>query len=266
MARAKKSKKSSVVSVDFTGVQGSNRVPEGEYAFSVAEVTKEESSNGNDYLKWKLEITEEGKEEGKFLYYNTSLQPQALWNLKSLLETLGMEVPDSSMDLDLEELVGATGIAAVEEETYEGKRQSKVVDIYNEDDVQDDEGEGKKGGKKGGKKDEDETYSEDQINDMDEEELEELVEKHDLDVNLKKLKKVAKQRAAVIEALEGLDLMEAGGEGGLTADAVNGMDEDELEELNKEHKLKVKLDKYPKIARARAAIIEALEEKGLLED
>jgi hypothetical protein len=58
---------------------------------------------------------------------------------------------------------------------------------------------------KGGKKTV--TYAADDITSMSEEELTELVEKHDLDVKLDKLPSLRKQRAAVVDALEDAELL-----------------------------------------------------------
>src|SRR5271170_3613659 len=107
MAMKKSGKKKSGVSIDFSGVEsgGGRAIPDGNYTVEVTEVTEEESSEGNPYLKWIYKVAT-GSHKGARIYDNTSLQPQALWRLKTLLECFGEEVPDSSMDLDLEGLVG----------------------------------------------------------------------------------------------------------------------------------------------------------------
>lgn len=52
------------------------------------------------------------------------------------------------------------------------------------------------------------TYTTDEVEDMDEDELQELIDKHELDVDLDDHKKLTKKVAAVIEALEEEDLIE----------------------------------------------------------
>jgi len=79
MARKSKKTKKNVLKIDFTNVEPGGKVPEGDYPVRVREVTVEESSSGNPYLKWIFEIID-GKHKGKVLYHNTSLQPQALFN------------------------------------------------------------------------------------------------------------------------------------------------------------------------------------------
>jgi hypothetical protein len=112
--------------VDFSGVEsGGKAVPDGAYTVEVAEVTEEESSEGNPYLKWKLKISE-GDCKGSVLYDNTSLQPQALWRLKGVLESLDVEVEDSVMKLDIGDFVDGTFDVIVVNENYEGRDRPKV--------------------------------------------------------------------------------------------------------------------------------------------
>ena len=135
---AKKAKKN-VLKIDFTNVEPGGKVPEGDYPVRVKEVTVEESSSGNPYLKWVLEIID-GKHKGKVLYHNTSLQPQALFSLRNTLEALGMEVPQTVVELDLDNLIGLKAAVSVEIEVYQGKEKSRVVEVFPlEDLVEDDE-------------------------------------------------------------------------------------------------------------------------------
>src|SRR5690606_11994980 len=93
----------------------------------------------NPYLKWVLEIID-GKHKGKVLYHNTSLQPQALFSLRNTLEALGMEVPQTVVELDLDNLIGLKAAVSVEIEVYQGKEKSRVVEVFAlEDLVEDDE-------------------------------------------------------------------------------------------------------------------------------
>lgn len=121
-------KKKGSVSVDFSGVEsgGGRAVPDGNYTLEVKEVTEEESSEGNPYLKWVYVITD-GPCKGAKVYDNTSLQPQSLWRLKTLLECFGVEVPDSSMDLDLSEYIEQTVDAEVTNEDYQGKQRARIT-------------------------------------------------------------------------------------------------------------------------------------------
>jgi len=134
--------KGSLISVDFTGVSSSGGapIPPGDYAVKVMDVSNEISaSKGNPYLKWELEvISPECK--GRKLWHNTVLTPAALWNLRKTLEALGMEIPDSSYDLNIRELINGVMGVTVEHEEYQGKMKAKVADVFAlEDEVDEDD-------------------------------------------------------------------------------------------------------------------------------
>lgn len=132
-------KKAKGISVSFKGVESGGRsIPDGTYVFEVEEITLEKSEEGNDYLKWVFKGIE-GKAKGSKLWDNTSLQPQALWRLKGLLEALGVEVPDDEMDLELDEYVGMTTAIDVANEKYQGKDKPRAVGFHAAEDAEGEE-------------------------------------------------------------------------------------------------------------------------------
>jgi flagellar biosynthesis GTPase FlhF len=265
MARARKASKKKTVSVNFTGVESRVLLPEDDYHVKVSEVTKEEGSKG-DYLKWVFEVTE-GKFEGNKVYFNTSLTEQSLWNLKNLLTTLGVEVPNDELDIDLDELVDLEMMAAIAHENYEGKRQARLVDFYASDesasapadedeDEEEEEKPAKKSSKKASKKDEDE--------DEDEEEEEEAppakkkrgrpakakAEDEDEDEDEKPAKKAKGKKAKKLEPMD--------------ASEVQDLDEEELEEVIEKYGLDVEIDELKTLRKKVSAVMDALEEAGML--
>lgn len=208
-------KSSSVVTVDFEGVEsGGKRVRKaGEYLCKVEEITKEIGDIA-PYLAWQFEVID-GECEGSKLWTNTSLAKQALFNLRGLLEALGEEVPDSELDIDLEDMVDKEVVLVVEMEDYEGKSKARVVDYYPADDYDskgkksskkdDDEEDDKKSKKKSSKKKE--QIDADEVGGMDEDELADLIKKHDLDVDLDEYASIKKKRAAVVSELEEKDMI-----------------------------------------------------------
>lgn len=219
---AKKRKRT--VSVDFTGVEagGGSNVPEGQYEVKVDDVEVKTSENsGNDYLAWVFTIVNPKKHKGKKLYHNNSLQPQSLWSLRGLLEQLGVEVPDEPIDLDLDDLIDRTIGVEVQHEDYNGKPKPRIVDFFDFDEggteETSDEPVEEEAPKKKSKKERREekkkkavTMTEDEVLEKDEDELQELIEEHELDVDLGDFNTLRRKRAAVIEALS---------EKGLLADA-----------------------------------------------
>lgn len=135
---AKKSKKSNQVSVDFTGVSAGGRtIADNQYILTVNEVPTLETSpeSGNQYIKWCFSVAE-GKYKGRKLWHNTSLQPQALFNLRNLLEAMEVEVEEGDMDIDLDDFEGVSVGAIVVNEKYEGKDRPRVSEFIRAEDVE----------------------------------------------------------------------------------------------------------------------------------
>lgn len=201
-AKGSKKRKGGAISVDFTGVEAGGRpCPDGTFKAEITSFEQEESSTGNEMIVAKYKILT-GKGKGAIIYDNLSLQPQALFRLKSLCEALGIEA-DGATDLDPEDFVGQEVLVDVENETYEGKKRARAAgyasldsesaeedgeeaEDEDEDEDADDEDEGeddddeedekpakKKAVKKSSKKaakDEDEDEEEDEDEDEDEDE------------------------------------------------------------------------------------------------
>jgi hypothetical protein len=272
---ARRAKKTSL---NFKGVEGKTLIPAGDYASKVVEVSVEKGQGDYNYFKWVFEITE-GKYKGKKLFTNTSHNPAALWNLKNLLVALGVEVPDGEMEFDLEEFVDMEVTLVVDEDEYNGKPQSRVVDYYpsegrgsdddadEADDEEEDEkpvkkGKAKAAPKKGKAKDEDDE-------DEDEEEEEKPAPKkrgrpagaknkpkdddEDEDEDEEEEEKVSKKGKGKKPKLKPID-----------ADTLSEMDEDELTDVIDTYELDVDLDDYKTIKKKIAAVSAALDEIDML--
>lgn len=131
---APRGKKASGVKVDFSDTEASGIVEEGDYLIEVDEVEQKESSTGNPMLVFTFKITE-GDFKGKKLFHNCSLQPQALFNLRGLLEALGLEVPQGVMEFDPADLIGETCGASVVHELYEGKTKARIGEFFSEEEL-----------------------------------------------------------------------------------------------------------------------------------
>lgn len=239
MATSKK-KSSQVVTVNLSEAVGGN-VPEGAYLMEVVEAEKTESQAGNDTISWKMKVAD-GPHSNKLLYYNTSLLPQALWNLRGLVEALGYEIEEGDMDLDLSSFVGDQFVGVVAHETYEGKKRPRIVDLLHVDseegkevlegteeeeekpakkpaakdkksepEEEEEDEKPSKPTKKGGKKKaepEPEPIKEDDVMELDEDGLGELITEHELEVDLDDHATLRKKRNAVLAALEDKELLE----------------------------------------------------------
>ena len=116
--------KKNVVSLDFTDVEsgGGMPTPDGFYIGTVSSAEQEVSGSGNDMItvRWKTNI-------GSSVYDRFVLVPQSLWVLRTALESMGFDVPDGPMDLDVDDLIGVEcGLEVINEE-YEEKDQPRVT-------------------------------------------------------------------------------------------------------------------------------------------
>lgn len=125
-----KAKKGRVLSIDMSDAEGFAVLPEGPATLTVEEITEEEGQeSGQPYLKWTLAADSDEGPKGK-VWENTSLQPQALFKLRGMLEAFGFEIPDKAMDVDLDELIGCQCRGDIVHEEYKGKNKAKVDTYY----------------------------------------------------------------------------------------------------------------------------------------
>jgi len=167
-------KKGRIIEIDMTGVEVGGRLcPEGIHRVRVEEVTPEVSARSEKpYLAWRFRTV-----DGSYrLYHNTSLQPQALFNLKQVLVALGIEVPSSVMKLNLDKLVGRECYVEVEHELYEGRNRARITDFLAKDAVEEHEYEEYEE-----EEDEEEEEIEEEEEEIEEEEEEDEEEEDELD-------------------------------------------------------------------------------------
>jgi hypothetical protein len=119
------------IAVDFTDTESTGVIPEIDVLAAVDEVEKKTSDDsGKDYLAFTFKVTQPEEYAGRKLFHNCSLQPQALFNLRGLLEALGFEVPQGVMELDPADLLNEVcGISVVHEE-YQGKTKARVGEFF----------------------------------------------------------------------------------------------------------------------------------------
>lgn len=229
MARSSRTRsRSDIVTINFKGIEGKRPlVAPGEYSVRVVEVSKEKGDEA-DYFAWVFEIFDNDKYDGAKLYNNTSLSKKSLWNLMGMLTALGIEVPDDELDIDLKEMIDLEMLAVVDHEEYKGKPQARIVDFDSLEDKpkkgddkkgrrgrdDDEEEKPKRRGRnddadddkprRGGRsrRDEPEPMTQDEVNDLDQDGLEDVNKKYGLKLDLDELKTLRKMKSAVIDALE----------------------------------------------------------------
>lgn len=90
------------INVKLDDVESSFQIyPEGSYLVELQETSKIKKSktSGAPKVTWISKILE-GEFEDKLLSWDTSLQDQALWNLKGMLEQIGVEWDEDGFELD----------------------------------------------------------------------------------------------------------------------------------------------------------------------
>ena len=212
--KSRNGRSSSSVNVDLSGVEASRKaIPEGTYGVVVNEATQKNSRDGNPLIAFEFEVAE-GAHKGAKLYENCSLQPQALFKLKSVLLALGMNIPNKAFDLNLRDLVGLTCEVEVGHEVYEGKKRARILQYNDPEETQDEEDE-----------DEEEESVEDKLSELDFDELKDLAK--DLDISASDIKKAKKAKALIdliMDSADEDDILEALGE---DSDEEDEEDEDE---------------------------------------
>lgn len=260
----KRAPKAKGVKVDFAGVETLKDLPDGTYNTSVRSVELKDGEKAQ-YLAFCFEVTDK-KFKGSRIYHNCSLTESALWNLKGVLDGLGVEVPDGEMTIDPDELVGLEAVVETEAEKYQGKNIPRLVDIGGDTDSDSDDD---------GGDDDDEAPTADEIMKMDLDELEEIVAEYDLDVDLDEIEGkgralLKKQREAVAEAI-GDSEEENGEDDKYTKEDILKMKRAGLEKVVEEHSLDLDLsdadyDGRTGIKQLREDVIECLEDEELIED
>lgn len=135
MATNRKPSKKIGIAVDFSDTESQASLPEGDFLFEVEDVEQKTSeSSGNDYLSLTFKVAD-GEFKGKKVWHNCSLQPQALFNLRGVLEALGFEVPQGVMELDPADMIGETCGGTVQLEVYEGKKRPRIVEFFSADEL-----------------------------------------------------------------------------------------------------------------------------------
>lgn len=191
------------INVDFTGVEaGGIVVPEDDYLVEVEDVEQKTSeTSGNDYLALTLKVAD-GDHKGKKLFHNCSLQPQALFNLRGVLEALGFEVPNGPMEFDPADMIGQQCGVTVAHETYEGKKKARPIDFFSADEAEETEAEEAEDSPEEAEESDDGddlTYAD--VAEASKEDLLELASENEIKLTLKQKKNLELLRQAVAEGL-----------------------------------------------------------------
>lgn len=108
----------------------SAHVPEADYAVKVHAAKLDKSSEKETpgvFITW---LITKGKYKGKTLRDPLWLSDKALWRVRQTWEALGVQVPSKKVKLDPRKIVGKEAAITTEDEEYESKIRSRVVDVF----------------------------------------------------------------------------------------------------------------------------------------
>jgi hypothetical protein len=171
--------------VDFTGTdteirQRAKHIPPGNYMTKIVGWKKKYKDNDKSnapYISWRFQITE-GKHKGTPLFENTSLSPDALFNLRNLIfaATDGKKnVAGKKIKFNPDNLVGKAILCVVEDDEWNNKIRSVVADVRPPSEAEEEEEEDEE------EEDEEEEEEEDEDEDEEDEDEDEEDDDEDLD-------------------------------------------------------------------------------------
>jgi len=115
----------------FDQIKSSMEVlPVGQYPVIIKTCEEGTSSEGSKYLAWTGMVAE-GQHQGRTLYWNTSLKPAALFKLKQLVESAGVDFDANGFDT--ESMIGSRISATVSIKTYQGNEKNEVTGFLPQD-------------------------------------------------------------------------------------------------------------------------------------
>lgn len=248
MARGKAATK---VKLNFKDVETRRNPVDGDYLLRVVEAKKSISSNKNEQTELVFEV-DKGSYKGAKVWLFCPHTDNSLWKLASVLEALGIEVPQDELEIDYEDLVDRKLMGVLTNEEYNGKKRAKLTDWAPASEYKGDDEDDKKSKKKkdkGAKEDKDAGKSKKDKKSKDEPEEK---SKGDDDAKSDKKDKGGKDKKKAKPIFESDDIM--------------GLSEKKLQKVIDEHELDVDLDDYKTDRKKAGAVIDALESKGLMKD
>ena len=113
-----KKKSKNVVTINWEEEEGGKFLKNpGEFTVKAIAAEQDEDDEGKSFIKWTFQVVE-GKEKGASISTRTYITPKALWKLRELLECMGIEINNGSVqDLDLDDIIeeGSKFVIEVEE-------------------------------------------------------------------------------------------------------------------------------------------------------
>lgn len=112
--------------------EGSNfktgRVPRGSYKAKVVKVQDHKSKDKNDMWLFTIELISD--EYRRTFPYYCGFDENQLWKIRNLLSAAGLNVPKKKLKVDPTKAVGKIIGIELDDDEYDGKEKSVIVDIF----------------------------------------------------------------------------------------------------------------------------------------
>ena len=116
------------INVNLEDVEGGFKVyPDDKYIVEIQESSKIKKSDAGAYILWIGKI-QEGEFEDGMISWNTSLQPQALWNLKAMLEAVDVAWDEDGFEM--EDAFGKELMVVNEIRQYNGEDRNNILEYH----------------------------------------------------------------------------------------------------------------------------------------
>ena len=120
-----------MVTVNFSDTSSSDFevLPAGKYYVkATGGELRESGPNANNpgaqYINWEFTV-QEGPQEGRKVWTNTSLLPHALFSLKNLLSAVGKET-SGSLDFEIDDVISQDCVISVGHRDFNGQAQAEI--------------------------------------------------------------------------------------------------------------------------------------------
>ena len=118
------------INVNLVDVESGFEVyPDGKYLVEITNKSKvAKSSEGGAYIRWIAQIIEPEEYAEKLISWGTSLLPQALWNLKAMMEVI--EVAFDEDGFEMEDAFGSQLIVENQVRDYNGQDRNNIIGYF----------------------------------------------------------------------------------------------------------------------------------------
>ena len=123
--------------IDFSGVSEDTgrfrHVPPGDYLVKIDKAEKkwkDDDKSNTPFYRWRCMVLEPASHKGSAVSHNTSLSPEALWNLRNLiLAATGKNVAGKRVSFEPTAIIGKKVMVSLEDREFGGKMYNDVADI-----------------------------------------------------------------------------------------------------------------------------------------